>query len=417
MAAERTARGRTTVVIVSVFPPSALGTGGHHRSYQIAWDARHAADGAEVVSLTWPSVRSVRDVDEALGVDTSATVHRAPDLGPVAYAIDRVRRGTRKVAGNWFQLVSPTRVVLSPSNEAALVACYRRVVAAAGGRVVCIVEHPCFQAALRVNQALGIPTIAAFHNLESLDAEGPLDLRRPGAAWARLGDLRSELNVLHACDERLFISNVEAGFVGGVGISARYYPYRPVGVLADWLARVRAKRAARGDGDGRRPLFLLLGSAVHGSTASGFAWFLERVRRHGLPEGAELQVVGAGTERLSVDSIGTGRVRARGWLREDELEPLLVAASAAILPQRDGFGAVTRLSELSAAGVPVLTSEHATFAAGPLPGVHAVDDDWASWHEALDRFRRAPVPTPPALDDGRVTEENALRKSLTRLTG
>jgi len=400
------------VVIVGHFLPSAVGTGGHHRSYQIAWDTRRVA-GDRVVSLTWPMVKELRELNAAL-VGSVADDNVRLDDATLPYTIDRLRRAFRKVRGNWFQLLSPTRVVLSPWGEASLVDRYRALVAAARDRVVCIIEHPCFQALARLNRELGIPTVALFHNLESLDVGGPLDFNRRWTTWARIGDLVTELGVLRLCDERLCISAVEAGFVNGLGIPAKHYPYRPVGEVAAWLDRVRAQRAARTASPSRRTQLVMLGSAVHPSTAKGFQWFVDGVARGGLPNGVEIDVVGAGTDRLSIGTNNSGPIRFRGWLTAGELESLLVSADAAVLPQREGFGAVTRLPELSAAGIPVIASEHAAFAAGPVPGLRLVDDEWSSWRRAIDDVQNGRL---RYVAEARQDEDSVLQRTLGRMMG
>ena len=403
----------STVVIVGHFPPSAVGTGGHHRSYQIAWDARQAVGAEQVRNLTWPMVKELRELNAALQLEMAGEHHPALDDRPLPYTIDRLRRAVRKVRGNWFQLVSPTHVVLSPWAQGALLDRYQSLVDAAAGDVVCVIEHPCFQAIAEKNKSRGIPTIATFHNLESLDIGGPLDLGRRLRTWARLGDVASELAVLRGCDERLFISGVEAGFVSGIGMTAKHYAYRPVGEVAEWLATIRAKRAPRARARGKTNL-VMLGSAVHPSTAKGFRWFLDLVSRHGLPAGVEVDVVGAGTDTLSSGTNGRGHIHFRGWVSAKELEGLLVNADAAILPQREGFGALTRLSELAAAGIPVVASEHASLAAGQVPGVRVVDDDWQSWLSAIDAVHSMDSTNVPEAETA--AGDNALARALTRLT-
>jgi hypothetical protein len=89
-------------------------------------------------------------------------------------------------------------------------------------------------------------------------------------------------------------------------------------------------------------------------------------------------------------------------------------ADAAILPQREGFGALTRLPELAAAGIPVVTSEHASLVAGQVPGVRVVDDDWQSWLSAIDAVHSMDSTNVP--QDETAAGDNALARALTRLT-
>src|SRR5262249_53365421 len=135
----------STVVIVGHFPPSAVGTGGHPRSYQNAWDARQAVGAGQGRSLTRPRGKGIRGLNAALQLAMPGEHHPALDDRLLPYTIDRLRRAMRKVRGNWFQLVSPTHVVLSPWAQGALLDRYQSLVDAAAGDVVCVIEHPCFQ--------------------------------------------------------------------------------------------------------------------------------------------------------------------------------------------------------------------------------------------------------------------------------
>ena len=56
------------------------------------------------------------------------------------------------------------------------------------------------------------------------------------------------------------------------------------------------------------------------------------------------------------------------------------------MPQRVGFGALTRLSELSCAGIPCIVSRHPTYAVDLPPGVEVVTDEWDTWYQAMERL-------------------------------
>jgi hypothetical protein len=55
-----------------------------------------------------------------------------------------------------------------------------------------------------------------------------------------------------------------------------------------------------------------------------------------------------------------------------------------LVPRQEGFGALTRMPELSCAGVPVLASASVTFAQDPPPGTTIVDDSWDAWRAAME---------------------------------
>ena len=68
---------------------------------------------------------------------------------------------------------------------------------------------------------------------------------------------------------------------------------------------------------------------------------------------------------------------------------MLARVTAVVGPQHQGFGALTRVPELSCAGVPVLVSRSATYAQDPPPGAVAVDDGWDAWCAAMESISRA----------------------------
>jgi hypothetical protein len=174
---------------------------------------------------------------------------------------------------------------------------------------------------------------------------------------------------------------VEAGLMGGLGFPGDYYPYRPVGAIRERLARVRE---ARSRGSAERGLFLMLGTVGHESTRDSFRWFLKNVRAHGLPSRASVVVAGLYTDKLLPAGERVPGVELKGWLEAEALDTLLTRVAAVLVPQRNGFGALTRLPDLACAGVPVVVSRHATYALDPPPGAESADDRWDAWWQAMD---------------------------------
>ena len=131
----------------------------------------------------------------------------------------------------------------------------------------------------------------------------------------------------------------------------------------------------------------MLGSAVHHTTGASMRWLLEQFRRQGIPKGLRVVVVGRGTEDLLSSRAVPPQIYLRGCVEQEELERLLLQAEMVLAPQDRGFGALTKLSELSCAGIPVLTSEHALHALDPPPGVYAMDGRCESWIDAMQDLR------------------------------
>ncbi|NIO21886.1 MAG: hypothetical protein GTN76_14435, partial [Candidatus Aenigmarchaeota archaeon] len=202
---------------------------------------------------------------------------------------------------------------------------------------------------------------------------------------AEVVDFANEFHVLAQCAERLFISKVEAGLIGGLGLSAQYYPYRPVGLIR---RRLEHTRRCRAKAQIERGLFLLLGSARHRSTRESFLWFVQQVQTHGLPNGARVIVGGLGTDSLLSPGVEVPGLEFRGWVQQDELDRVMMSARAVLMPQQVGFGSLTRLAELSCAGVPGIVSTHPTYAVDVPPGIEVVSDEWGNWYRAMERLAK-----------------------------
>ena len=63
----------------------------------------------------------------------------------------------------------------------------------------------------------------------------------------------------------------------------------------------------------------------------------------GLPAGVRVVAVGGDTDKLLPSGTSVRGLELRGWLEQVELDALLARAAAAVIPQRLGFGALTRL--------------------------------------------------------------------------
>jgi len=106
-------------------------------------------------------------------------------------------------------------------------------------------------------------------------------------------------------------------------------------------------------------------------------------------------VIGAGTDKLLSPGESVPGIELKGWTDQDELDRLLVGAHAVLVPQRFGFGAPTRLAELSCAGIPVIGFDHPTYAIDVPPGFN-VEETWEEWYAKIEQLSH---------EDARVTED------------
>jgi len=383
-----------SIVFVARPLPSDIGPGGKHRTYQIEQDLKSAfgADQVHTLSLmAWRARHADAKASSARPTLASRAVRRISDCleNPLG-----VFHGT----GYSSRTFAPRGFVRE----------YRALLGRLPQPIITVIDDARFAGIVSVAREFDVPVIAITHNLESLDlaaadAHGSWGLR------THLVDFANELVLLQRCAGRMFISKVETGLVSGLGLDAEHYPYLPVGAIR---TRLEAIRHARLQVEQEPGLFLLLGSAMHGTTRRAFEWFLAQTRGHRLPPGVRLLLAGTDTDTL--DLCGTAGIEALGWVSQPDLDRLLTLARAVVVPQFSGFGSVTRLAELSCAGVPAITPAHPTWAIDVPPGVHVLGDAWPEWHDRLHDLTRSPRQTAWDYPAWEATQPHSLHRYLSR---
>jgi hypothetical protein len=359
------------IVFVARPLPSDIGPGGKHRSYQIEHDLKAGFGVDRVHTLSLMDWRARQAGGQA-----------APASPPPL--IQRIVRRMGECLDNPLGVLHGTGYSPRTFAPRGFVREYRALLERLPRPIVTVIDDARFTGIVDVAGEFDVPVVAITHTLDSLDLAAP----DPHGSWGlrtHLVDFANELGRLQRCAGRMFISKVETGLVGGLGVEAEHYPYLPVGAIRE---RLEAIRHARRQAELEPGLFLLLGSAMHGTTHRAFEWFLTQARQHGLPPGVRLVLAGMGTDTL--DLRGTSGIEALGWVSQPELDRFLTHARAVVVPQFSGFGSVTRLVELSCAGVPTLTPAHPTFAIDLPPGVHVLGDAWPQWYDLLHDLARSP---------------------------
>jgi len=201
-------------------------------------------------------------------------------------------------------------------------------------------------------RAHGFKTIALPHNVESLTGSGS-DLR----------NLDAEFHAMRQADAIFCISDEDAWLWANLGLEARVLPYGPVGKRRGRLEEIAASRAHTPPPDSP---WLILGTAYNAPTREGMSTVL-RWLAPALLEGLPLVVAGHGSESLA-DGAPPG-VTFAGSLSDDSLDALLRRARGLIVHQDRGTGALTRIPEALAAGLPVLASRLAARSTGSMEGV------------------------------------------------
>jgi glycosyltransferase involved in cell wall biosynthesis len=377
--------GEKKVIYVTTLTPSEIGHGGVHRSYQIFYELEQIVGPGRVLLFTKQQLLS------------NTEQNKNHDQGQPKGKDQRVKQwasyragSAKRILKNPYRLIQRTH--FATGLHPRLRDYYERQVKNLSG-AVCLMEHAEFGDLIAINQKDRIPTISCTQNLEAFSQNfellagnlasiqpGDIEGKKRAAVYAVMMDFANELQTLAQCEERLFISKLETGLIGGLGLTARYYPYMPVGGVRNRLTALREERTTGSQDPG---LFILIGTAAYAPIRKSCEWLIQQARRHGLPEGVRIIVVGLGTETLTKPGESTPGITFRGWVEQKDLDQLLVRAKAVLVPQRFGFGVPTRLAEFSCAGVPIISDPHLTYALDPPPGFHAVDPSWTNWYEKM----------------------------------
>ena len=97
---------------------------------------------------------------------------------------------------------------------------------------------------------------------------------------------------------------------------------------------------------------------------------------------------------LDLSRYASAKVQFLGRLDTAAFDELLVRARAVLVPQVAGFGCLTRIPEMLAAGIPVLADDMTTSAAGAVPGAIYIAPGKDRWAEAIKAISGEPAVIP-----------------------
>jgi hypothetical protein len=276
-----------------------------------------------------------------------------------------------------------------------------------GGAIQCYTEallkHQGCKVILRertsgVGQALswlarefGYRSFALPENIESLVPDQYDDIAFPAAG---LGALRNELRQFRLDHAVSCISREEQWLLNVSGIDAGFLPYYPIPPWEEELLELRRTRRPS------RNRFLLLGSAGNPPVRQGMLELLRLASPIAGRCGAEIHVAGNETEQFAAHDLGPG-VILHGTVTSAALSDLMRNCCAALVYQRQGCGALTKVPEFLIAGIPVIGNANALRSAHHLDGVYEF-----SRVEELESLVQADLPAPatpprPAAEEAR----------------
>jgi len=360
----------TNILQIHHHPINPSGSGGHHRSYQIHFDILSSIGSSNTSNLL------LNQPDTEILTKAKVIRHAVSRRVSFSKLVLKSSFNPKKV----FNALLTEDGVAYKSFEKVSVSPYQDYISTYGKPNVCIVDSPIHLPVIQYNRNNQIKTIYCPQNLDSFDlcahkVQDQAQRSRFALKWM------TELEALAACDERMMISQLETGVIKGLGLSAVFYPYLPVGEIRENLLKIRARRSHEVV-DPR--LLLMFGSITHQTTFVSFQWFLKNALKYRLQENLRIIVAGRGGERLAKEFQSIQGIEILSYIEQAKLENLLAKVSAVLIPQFSGFGAVTRILEMACAGIPTIVSKHPTAAMELPPGVTVVDDDWAAWMNAID---------------------------------
>ncbi len=376
------------LVFVSISTPSAVGHGGYHRTYQILYDLEQLV-GKDNVHFIGAVSRNVGENSSGAGASpyatslakmSNATVSRFAKFFFSSEAYIQAANFCKAVFGikssfdrhimrEYKAYLSQTLADPENANE-----------------IVCVIEHPRLVYLEVISRPFNVPIVFCPQNIESLESQYFVGgwSRRTTASF----EFRKEIDAWRRCASNLMISKSETSLVRGLGLTSDYYPYFPVGEIRDRAVGLRKKRL---ESDIVAGLFLVIGSGGHKTTKASLEWMLGQIEEFGLPAGIRLVIVGSQTDKLLPSDTVLDNVETLGWVEQPILDRLTETVCGVLVCQNSGFGSVTRIVEFACANLPVIVSEHASYAIDIPPEVYPVKHNWEDWCDVMSGIASRPL--------------------------
>lgn len=371
------------IVLVTQFHPDPKGHGGNHRAYQIHHDLLGCVKPESITCINFDSQDGSRQAWHNRKAPNPAT-NRLNILLKERLPYLRAAHPIEKLMNKWFMFDHFSQPEFSRHYAARVENLPRPL--------ICIMENAGFgPGVLPFNKKNNIPTLICPQNIESWDRLLPINADDPRQKYLACMDFADEWRIMEQCELPLFISKVEHALFASLGLRSLYYPYRPVGEIEHFWKHIREARTHSTPDDHR---FLMVGSCSHSVTRHAFEQILGGLAGAPPPPGMHLIIAGHKSELLKVPHALKNQVEIRGRIPEQELSEELVRIRSLIVPHEVGFGALTRLSEFSCGGVPVMASAFARLSMTPPPGIQWIHSEHeGAWSEAIaGAMQRAPAP-------------------------
>ena len=362
---------KTNILFISTRQPDPNSGGGFHRTYQI-YDELVSAFGKESIHI--PALQTPQKKETKLtsikqaARQRSQFIHLALRSGAYQKAMVDEILVTNQSSYNLFKSF--------PIDT------YDSYLDKHGRPDLCVADNCRYLPIIEFNLAHNIQTIFCPQNLDSLDLSAHLLADSSHRKQCGISFIY-ELDALTKSIP-LLTSKMEISMMDALGIPSVYFPYLPVGEIKDRLLEIRTIRQRNRTNPN---LFLMVASINHTTTYEGYKWFFKNVLQYGLPPDIEILVGGWNSDVLGNEFPQIRGVKFLGKLDQPVLDEYMESALAVLIPQLSGFGSVTRIPEMSCAGIPMIVSQHALKAINTSPGVYSAQNEWSEWVHLIDEIK------------------------------
>jgi len=158
------------------------------------------------------------------------------------------------------------------------------------------------------------------------------------------------------CDSIFTISHEECWLLRLFGFNAYYLPYYPPKEVEVLMLNIREERQTRTNGPIKK--VLLLGSAANPPTYDGMMEIITFYQEY-KPD-TVFNIAGYQTEKLKKYIPDESQMILSGTLSIDRLKEVMIDTDVALIHQTPSTGAVTRVTEMLIAGIPIFINDNAS---------------------------------------------------------
>lgn len=205
----------------------------------------------------------------------------------------------------------------------------------------------------------GLKTISLPQNLESIASSiyGRLDLSKTGE---NLKLLKNEIKHFSQTDYIFCISREEQWLLRLFGLKSDFLPYYPPEIILKDLLKIRKERELCHNEsniyDREINKLLILGSASNFPTKEGMLEIIDWLNELSKEKVFTAEIAGYGTDKLKAEISFAPQIKLLGTLSDQDLLAKMVETDAVLIHQKFGLGAITRIPEMLAAGIPVIVN-------------------------------------------------------------